>query len=209
MSEFSDMIRNKSRQEGWSEDFQRFSDAQLDAWQPSWDAGAGRFRSEGGGGALVEKPTECPYGTTLHGSKCIPWEQANAMFGGGYGPGGGAQQPLQQAAMAWQQPQQGPVAAPVGGPWGELGGQSPQDLAAMLQPYLAQPQAPTMTAAPLQSATQGLIAPLTGMQGQAGPGVPKTLGTGWSAGQDGLTKMMARQQRRPGQYGGAAGSWWA
>lgn len=209
MSQFSDMIRNKSRQEGWSEDFQRFSDAQLDAWQSSYDPASGRFRSEGGGGALVEKPTECPYGTTLHGSKCISWDQANAMFGGGYGPGAGQQQPLNQAAMAWQQPQQGPQEAPVGGPWGELGGQSPQDLAAMLQPYLAQPVQAAPTMQPLQSATQGLIAPLATQPAASGGGIQSQLGTGWSAGQDNLTKMMARQQRRPGQFGGAAGSWWA
>lgn len=89
-SAFADMIRAKAKAEGWSEDFERYSDAQIEAWKSSWDPQAGRFRSEGGGGALVEKPTECPPGTTLHGSKCVSWEQLPWELGGQAGvPGGG------------------------------------------------------------------------------------------------------------------------
>lgn len=88
-SSFADMIRAKAKAEGWSEDFERYSDAQIEAWKPSWDEQAGRFRSEGGGGALVEKPTECPEGTTLHGSKCVSWESLPYELGGGGGRGGG------------------------------------------------------------------------------------------------------------------------
>lgn len=76
-------LRQLSREQGWSEDFNRFSDAQLQAWiDQSWDPNSGRFRSEGGGGALVEKPTECPPGTTLHGSKCVSWNQLPFELGG-------------------------------------------------------------------------------------------------------------------------------
>lgn len=203
-SPFADMIRARARAEGWSEDFARFSDAQIEAWKQYWDPAAGRFRSENDptGAATYDKPAECPPGTTFHGTRCVKWEDLPAWAGGGV-----QQQPLTQAAMGWQQPQQGPQAAPVGGAWGELGGQSRQDLSALLQPYLAQPTQ-AATSMPLQSATQGLIAPLGGTRMQTA-GIPTQLGTGWSVGQDNLTKMMAQRQRRPGQFGGAAGSWWA
>jgi hypothetical protein len=205
MSAFSDMIRAQSQ--GKSEDFQRFSNDQIDAWQSAYDPTSGGFRSEGGGGALVDKPTDCPYGTTLHGSKCISWDQANQMFGGGYGPGASAQ-PNQLGQMMATMPAASPVGGPTAGPWGETGGQSPQDLAAMLTPYLNLPQQQTQQ--PLVSATQNMLAPQQNKPAQSL--VPTSLGTGWSTGQDGLTKMMAAQQRR-GQMGqlpnGAGGSWWA
>lgn len=88
-SAFADMIRKKAKDEGWSEDFERFSDAQIDAWQKYYDPSVGRFKSEHGGEGYFEKPSECPEGTTLHGSKCVSWDALPWELGGNLGAGGG------------------------------------------------------------------------------------------------------------------------
>jgi hypothetical protein len=58
-------LRQKARAEGWSEDFQRYSDELLEGWiSRSWDPRKGKFRSEhappgaSGDWVYVEKPTE-------------------------------------------------------------------------------------------------------------------------------------------------------
>ena len=172
-----------------------------------------RSQRSGGDNACVEHPDNCPHGKTLHGSTCIPWEQANQMFGGGYGDSAAAPQGAGMAApgsnpwqvMAPPQPA-GPQVElnPAGGtPWGG----TPQGLPQALTPFQA-PQA--------NSATGNLLA--STMAGkQAAPGVQQSLGTGWTSGQDGLTQMMARQQRKQGQIKpglgtikpGLGGQWWA
>lgn len=88
-SPFADMIRAKAKAEGWSEDFERFSDQQIEAWKPHYDETAGRFRSENDptGAATYDKPAECPEGTTFHGSKCVAWENLPRELGGGQAGG--------------------------------------------------------------------------------------------------------------------------
>jgi hypothetical protein len=81
-------IRKKSQ--GQSEDFGRFPDAQIAAWQPWYDPASGKFRSMRGAPGLFDKPTECPPGQSPGGpdetSPCVP----NAGGGGGgFGGGGG------------------------------------------------------------------------------------------------------------------------
>jgi len=90
-STFADMIRKKSKDEGWSEDFERFSDAQIDAWQKYYDPSTGKFKSENdpSGAATYDKPAECPPGTTFHGSKCVSWDSLPEELGGTGGGGGG------------------------------------------------------------------------------------------------------------------------
>jgi len=59
-----DKLRQKAKSEGWSEDFARFSDAQLTGWiNQYYDPQRGKFRSQhappgAGDWAYVEKPTE-------------------------------------------------------------------------------------------------------------------------------------------------------
>ena len=206
---FADMIRAAST--GQSEDFGRFSNEQILAWQSAYDpaasAAAGRpqFRSEGGGGALVDKPTECPPGTTLHGSTCVEygnlpaWAQSPDMFG---------QNPLQNV-MASIQGTPGAVKAPwtpvdpassAGGIYGGYtGGQGAIPGKGGVEattpnpagPYggyaggqnIPTPQLPT---GPVQSSLTSLIAPL-----QSGFKAPTQF-------QGGLTNMMA-QRTKPNQ----------
>lgn len=64
------------------------------AWDDKYDASCPPNRPyRGRTGTCEEGPDNCPEGTTLHGSKCISNEQANQLFGGGYGgqPQGGQQ----------------------------------------------------------------------------------------------------------------------
>lgn len=83
-------LRQYAREQGWSEDFDRYSDAQLQAWldQPQgskdgwWDPQAMRFHSNSGGG-LVDKPDESAPGETP------AWAQGGGGGGGGNGGGGG------------------------------------------------------------------------------------------------------------------------
>jgi hypothetical protein len=162
------------------------------------------YRSTRGGtnGACVEKPDNCPEGTTLHGANCISNEQANAMFGGGYGnmagqpqgqPGAVPADPMQQLQQYMSQFQGQPQAGTgTHRPMGETAGLG---LPQLMQPYQA-PQA----SATSSLLTQGMAKP------QTSAGLAGSLGTGWSGGQDGLTSMMAKQQRKPGQLG--AGQWW-
>ena len=156
-----------------------------------------RSKRAGGDNACVEHPDNCPHGKTLHGTSCIPWEQANQMFGGGYGDSAPA---APQAPMAAPNPLQGLMTGmpqtgqpQTGTPWGE----KPLGLPQMLQPYQGQ-----------TSATQGLLAGVMAPK-QASPNNQMGLGTGWTSGQDGLTQMMARNQRKRGQVGnGMGGNWW-
>jgi hypothetical protein len=168
-----------------------------------------RSKRAGGDNACVEHPDNCPWGKTLHGSTCISWDQANSMFGGGYGPGAGASAPSAPApanplaGMMAGMPQIPQLAQPVdlqpgqGQPWGGR----PQGLPQMLQPMQTMP-----------SATQNLM---TRAMSQAPSQVPQTLGTGWMGREtrptDGLQKLMAKNQRKPfGQIAnGQGGAWWA
>lgn len=83
-------LRQYAKEQGWSEDFDRYSDAQLQAWlnQPQgskdgwWDPQAMRFHSNSGGG-LVDKPDESAPGETP------AWAQGGGGGGGGGGNGGG------------------------------------------------------------------------------------------------------------------------
>jgi len=95
-----EQLRAKAKAEGWSEDFDRFDDAQLQRWLSSglYDPNTGKFRSENDptGAATYDKPAECPPGTTFHGSKCVSWDQLPYELGGtgsagpAGGPGGGS-----------------------------------------------------------------------------------------------------------------------
>lgn len=75
---FAQKVRRIAREKGWSEDFARFSDAQIVAWQPFWDDTAGAFRSEhdqfADMGAVFEKPTDLPAGYSLHGTQAVKTE---------------------------------------------------------------------------------------------------------------------------------------
>lgn len=106
-SSFADMIRQKAKNEHWSEDFARFSDAQIEAWKKFYDPASGKFWSENDPehkyGSGFDKPAECPEGTTFHGSKCVSWDQLPPELGGTLGlppgskpsgaAGGGSAQP--------------------------------------------------------------------------------------------------------------------
>lgn len=75
-------LRQLAKEQGWSEDFNRYNDAQLQAWiNNSWDPQSMKFKSEHGG-ALVEKPTELGAGESWGGG-------GGGGGGGGYGGGGG------------------------------------------------------------------------------------------------------------------------
>ena len=66
-------LRQYAKEQGWSEDFNRYSDRQVAAWLgSSWDQGANKFKNAQG--QLVEKPTE---------------DVGGGGYGGGYGGGGG------------------------------------------------------------------------------------------------------------------------
>lgn len=195
-------LRQQASQGRWSEDFARFSDAQLAAWLNSglYDPASGKFRSENdpNGPAIYDKPAECPAGTTFHGTRCVPWDQMPAWAGG---PGGGGSQ-LTQALMPWQAPQRPQIpleqqiieanrmAAGAGFRAGEPvpgSGTAGLGLPQVLQPF--------------QSATGGLVQTMAAKPLNQTM-TAQTMGTGWTGGQDGLTRMMARQQR-----GGQQG-WW-
>lgn len=56
-------LRAYARENGWSEDFNRFDDATLQGWiQQSWDPSSMHFKSARGAEGSYEKPTECPPG---------------------------------------------------------------------------------------------------------------------------------------------------
>jgi hypothetical protein len=118
--DFPTFLRGLAKTQGWSEDFERFSDDQLRAWEPSFDYKANRFRSEhdqfAGQGAVFEKPTDLPAGYSFHGNsvvltKDLPWwaegsEQAPPGGGAGGAAGGAGTaapgittDPLQAALM--------------------------------------------------------------------------------------------------------------
>jgi hypothetical protein len=73
-------LRQKAKQEGWSEDFERFDDATLTRWLNNyWDEKTQKFKSEkvdAAGNPIqgsFEKPDECPPGTTAFGKdQCRP-----------------------------------------------------------------------------------------------------------------------------------------
>ena len=68
-------LRQYAQEQGWSEDFNRYSDRQVAAWLKDWDMGANKFKNADG--QLVEKPTE-----TVGGGD-------GGFGGGGYGGGQG------------------------------------------------------------------------------------------------------------------------
>jgi len=103
-------LRQTALQQKWSEDFQRFSDPQLQAWLSSglYDPSTGKFRSENdpNGPATYDKPAECPPGTTFHGNSCVPYAQLPSWAQESWMGVGGATQP--QGAM-----QPGVAASPL------------------------------------------------------------------------------------------------
>jgi hypothetical protein len=106
---FAQMLRRLAAEQGWSEDFQRFSDPEIDAWKQYWDPSRQRFRGGmygGQEGHFYEKPTECPPGTTLHGSSCVPHDDpaVQALWGGG---GAQGTAPAAQAVPDWMKELQG------------------------------------------------------------------------------------------------------
>ena len=209
---FADMIRQAST--GQSEDFGRFSNEQILAWQGAYDplasalAGRPQFRSEGGGGALVDKPTECPPGTTLHGSNCVAYANLPAWAQGSYGMGDTGQraggvninQPVASAAVAtkaapvWNSPLQ--TFAP-------LSTQTPVDNTSAISGDKGQ----AMQGAPLQTVMAGLQAQPNQVQvpsfmsGGTGSlqglmaGLPNQPTAQPQAFQGGLTNMMARRNK--------------
>lgn len=204
-SQFADMVRKKARDEGWSEDFARFSDAQLEAWKPYWDEGAGKFRSEQGQAGFFEKPTECAPGTTMHGSKCVPWSSLPPELGGTLGQGGGAQpgapaapggaafnpnDPLQSQLVNLFQ-ERGGMFAGQGGQFGESlsggGIWTGSNNQAGVNPALTQaaltaftPAAPSQQAAPKPAAAAAPAvnsAYMSGITGMGTGGLPQPVGT--------------------------------
>jgi len=214
---FADMIRAAST--GQSEDFGRFSNAQVDAWQGAYDplasalAGRPQFRSEGGGGALVDKPTECPPGTTLHGSNCVAYADLPSWAGGSYGMGDTGQRAGGTWAAGMAPTATSPLASvmstvnasgkaaptfrdptnPLYG--GIMGGQNlPATPTGTSSVVLGGKDSTPFNTAPMQTGTlQGIMAPL---QGQG-------LGTGWQSGQaqNPLTGMLKKQQKAPQSQG--------
>jgi hypothetical protein len=89
-------LKQWAKQQGWSEDFERFGDNVLQDWiNSSWDVQGQKFKSKRGGvEGLWEKPTECPPGQMPSGPNeedpCIPNDQAAQAAGGGGGGKGGA-----------------------------------------------------------------------------------------------------------------------
>jgi len=175
-----EQLRAKAKAEGWSEDFDRFDDAQLQRWLSSglYDPNTGKFRSENDptGAATYDKPAECPPGTTFHGSKCVGWDQLPYELGGTgtSGPAGGQGQaaplgsptdPLQQKLMNLYQERGGMFAGQGAGGFGESltgggiftgeGGQgavNPALTAAALNAFT--PQAPSQAAGGQPAAPQ-------------------------------------------------------
>jgi hypothetical protein len=196
--------------QGHSEDFRRFLDvggdfnqqgqgrATLEGWNnqfydaaASKAAGRPQYRSMRGAQGFFDKPTECPPGQGPSGGN-----ESDPCTSVGYG--GAPQAGTQQPANPWapQQPQAMPMQAPdAGGVNTGITGRATVGLPQTLAPYQA----------PQQSATQGLLQQTMAGK-QAAPAAPIGLGSGWSAGQDGLTQMLAKQQRKPGVAG--TGQWW-
>lgn len=77
-------LRRYAKDTGQSEDFARYSDAQLAAWLPKWDVAGGHFKNDFGD--AVEKPTESGPLSRAAGS---PTGESGGGFGGGGGGGGG------------------------------------------------------------------------------------------------------------------------
>jgi hypothetical protein len=87
-------LRRLAQEQGWSEDFQRFSAPTLQGWLDQyWDPSQNKFRSMRGAEGYFEKPTECPPGMMPSGpdetDPCIPNESAPGWGGGGGAGGGG------------------------------------------------------------------------------------------------------------------------
>ena len=166
-----------------------------------------RSHRAGGDNACVEHPDNCPEGKTLDGTTCISNEAANQKYGGGYGgvPQGGAPQPAANPWAAYQ-PQPAQPAQPQMPAAPQAGMAIPNTGITGRGTMPSLPQTLSAYQQPQQSATQGLLQQsLAGRQ--AVGGVPTAMGSGWSAGADGLTQMLAKQQRKPGVAG--TGQWWA
>ena len=201
-------LRQTARQQNWSEDFDRFSDAQLQVWLNSglYDASTGKFRSENdpNGPATYDKPAECPPGTTFHGNSCVPygqlpsWAQESWMGVGGATQPQGAMQPGVAASPLSK------VLAPLQGRGGSPGdimpgfpppavkpditGQKPGIVPTIQRPFSGQPAGGMVTNTP--GSLPNMLAPLQG----AGFMAPTT-------GQSGLTDMLRRRQAtRPGSW---------
>jgi hypothetical protein len=88
-------LRLHSKQQGWQEDFDRFSDGQLQQWlNKYWDPSVGRFKSQHTGtSGTFEKPTECQEGWVPFGSKenveCLPPNDPRLYPGQGGNSGSG------------------------------------------------------------------------------------------------------------------------
>jgi hypothetical protein len=93
-------LQQYAQMKGWSEDYDRFPDAQVMQWvQENWDANQGAFRTEKRDAqcnpieGFVEKPVDTPDGWTAWGNYAIPTaeaEQRAAGFGTKPGAAGAA-----------------------------------------------------------------------------------------------------------------------
>jgi hypothetical protein len=74
-------LRQYAKENGWSEDFDRFNDATLQQWiNNNWDAKAMKFTSEKGVPGYVEKPVDVPEGYTAWGQGAISTADAQAKM---------------------------------------------------------------------------------------------------------------------------------
>ena len=134
-------LRANAKSGQWSEDFDRFSDAQLQAWLNTglYDPSTGKFRSENdpNGPAIYDKPAECPAGTSFHGNRCVPygelpeWSSERQQYdaergiggGGGGAPSGGPSgppvDPLQQQLLNLYQERGGMFSGQQAGGFGD------------------------------------------------------------------------------------------
>ncbi len=198
-------LRAKAKAEGWSEDFERFSDAQLAAWlSKSWDPASGRFKNDAGD--IVEKPTESGPQSEAKGwatgeaSTAGYWrpDRGGAGGGGAAAPGGGAAAPTSgplanalfrqwaagqgQFGLGQAQPGQTQVAStlPGGGLW--WGQQATPGAAGTAAAAPAPTVAPAAAARPAASpAVQGVqtsLSNLFGFTAPQAPGAPAALPAG-------------------------------
>ncbi len=192
---FAQKVRRISREQNWSEDFQRFSDADINAWQSLWDDSRQRFRSEnappgseGQAWTYVEKPTESV--TDPQGNVWDVWGNQSGVnvtamqAGGGGGGRGGAAAP----------------AKPLGAATGQVGSQ--------LQLGSNELQNVLLNVFNQRGGIFGTNQPAEGASSRAGTepvkGVSLTGGGLWWGGQD--SNIFGQGTEKPAGGGGGGGS---
>jgi len=76
-------LRQYAKEQGWSEDFDRYPDETLQRWLKYWNPHQMRFNSMRGANGTFEKPQECPEGTSPGGPN-----ETDPCVKGGTGGGG-------------------------------------------------------------------------------------------------------------------------